>query len=197
MSSCDLGRIEDLAKRIGRVEGVLAVVLFGSYARGDYDEGSDVDLLVVFEGQGLKKQCWEEVVKIASRTELFTQIIMLTSEELRSSQLLPSILREGRPLYAKEGFDLQRLASFKPHAIVTYSLNSMEAKEKVRLIHRLYGRASGKYRYRGLVEKYGGFRVGRNCFMIPLGALRNVLGTLEERGAAFEVRYVWIPSPDG
>ncbi|HID90672.1 TPA: nucleotidyltransferase domain-containing protein, partial [Candidatus Bathyarchaeota archaeon] len=40
-----LGRIVDA---VSRVEGVIAVILFGSRARGDYNECSDYDILMVF-----------------------------------------------------------------------------------------------------------------------------------------------------
>jgi predicted nucleotidyltransferase len=42
----------DLDRLVGAtaaVKGVVAVILFGSRAKGDYDEYSDYDLLVIFE----------------------------------------------------------------------------------------------------------------------------------------------------
>lgn len=46
--------IRMLRERLGRLEPklpLLKVVLFGSYARGAYTVGSDVDLLVVYRGE--------------------------------------------------------------------------------------------------------------------------------------------------
>lgn len=40
--------LSNLIKAITDVEGVIAVILFGSRAKGDPDEYSDYDLLVVF-----------------------------------------------------------------------------------------------------------------------------------------------------
>ncbi|MEM2122808.1 MAG: nucleotidyltransferase domain-containing protein [Candidatus Bathyarchaeia archaeon] len=40
--------IEQLINRLEEVEGVVGIILFGSYSKGDFDEGSDVDLLIVF-----------------------------------------------------------------------------------------------------------------------------------------------------
>lgn len=37
-----------------------AVYLFGSYARGDYDESSDLDVMIVLESY---KSYWEELVR--------------------------------------------------------------------------------------------------------------------------------------
>ena len=37
-------------------------ILFGSYARGDFDDGSDLDVLIVLDGC---HSCWEELVRSA------------------------------------------------------------------------------------------------------------------------------------
>jgi len=45
--------VRRLRERLGTLEGVLPlvrVVLFGSYARGNYTVASDIDLLVVYQG---------------------------------------------------------------------------------------------------------------------------------------------------
>ena len=43
-------------------EHLKAVYLFGSYARGDYDESSDVDVMIVLE---MYVSYWEELVRSA------------------------------------------------------------------------------------------------------------------------------------
>ena len=50
-------RIRDVSERIVREFAPERVILFGSYAYGTPDEGSDVDILVVlpFEGKAYKK----------------------------------------------------------------------------------------------------------------------------------------------
>ncbi len=52
-----MDRIQDLCDRIAREFRPERIVLFGSYARGDPDEDSDVDLLVImpFEGKGARR----------------------------------------------------------------------------------------------------------------------------------------------
>jgi predicted nucleotidyltransferase len=49
-------RIEELADRLRRAIGDVEVYLFGSYARGEWLEDSDIDLIVVsksFEGENI------------------------------------------------------------------------------------------------------------------------------------------------
>lgn len=61
---------KDLEELLGRLDRGLAglygdrykgLVLFGSYARGEADEGSDVDLLLLLEGDVLS---WREYLRI-------------------------------------------------------------------------------------------------------------------------------------
>lgn len=42
-----ISRLETIVDRISRVSGVEKIILFGSYAYGEPDEDSDIDLLVV------------------------------------------------------------------------------------------------------------------------------------------------------
>lgn len=60
--------LDSLVKAIADVEGVVAVILFGSRARGDYDEYSDYDLLVIFEDDEVmwrnRRKLFENVGKL-------------------------------------------------------------------------------------------------------------------------------------
>ncbi|MEM4523385.1 MAG: nucleotidyltransferase domain-containing protein, partial [Nitrososphaeria archaeon] len=41
--------LNNLVETISSIKEVLAIILFGSIARGDYDEYSDYDILVIFK----------------------------------------------------------------------------------------------------------------------------------------------------
>lgn len=79
---------------------VSLAVLFGSVARGDDDEGSDVDLLV-----GLRKPGLSEKVALAKRlrdrTGLPLELVAL-EDALRRSALMVEILRDGRVLVDRD-----------------------------------------------------------------------------------------------
>lgn len=94
--------IKNIVDKIKGINGVLAIVLFGSYSRGDFDEGSDIDLLVVFRNKEELREGTKQVYNISAKSDYFFQIVCLTLDELRDSPLLSSILREGKIYYGKD-----------------------------------------------------------------------------------------------
>jgi predicted nucleotidyltransferase len=80
-----------------------AVYLYGSYARGDYRSGSDVDVMILLNDY---KSYWEELERIsylASETSLDYDVTVscLIMEEIQWKQsdmpVLRNIRREGMP----------------------------------------------------------------------------------------------------
>ena len=184
----DLSRI---VNAIISVEGVIAVILFGSRAKGAYDEYSDYDLLVVFEDDEVmwrnRRKLYENVGKLG----LFTQVLARSMRELRESTeptFLRSIFEHGITLYMRYPLKAPAfLQELRPMAIVTYSLKSLNQKEKMRLIYRLYG----KGRLKGVVQRKGGRRLGDGCFLIPEEGLEEVLDLLKHYSIEFEVMRVY------
>lgn len=184
--------IEHVADKMKRVEGVVGVILFGSYSRGEQDEASDVDLLTIFKDEESFKENREEIYKITAKSDLFLQVITLTLEELKDSQLLKSIVREGKVYYANG--DLKRLLnpSYKPYALITYKTTNLKPKERVTFTQRFVGRGRGKYRYRGIIHELNGYKVGRGVVMIPIMNLKKVTEYLDRENIDYVIRYVWV-----
>lgn len=183
--------IEQIADETKRVDGVIGVVLFGSYSRGDYEEGSDIDLLVIFRNKKRLKDHLRDIYKITSESNLFIQAIGLTLKELMSSPLLQCVLREGKIYYADE--DVKRVLTpmHRPYALVTYSTANLCPKGRVIYAQKLEGRGRGRYRYYGLIQELDGFKVGRGVLMVPLENLKTLTSCLEEKKIEYAVRYVW------
>lgn len=77
-----MDRIQDICDRIAREFRPERIILFGSYARGDADEDSDVDLLVImpFEGKGARKAA--EIMKRV-QPHFPVDVIVRTPETVR------------------------------------------------------------------------------------------------------------------
>jgi len=183
--------IECITDKIKRANGIVGVILFGSYSRGDFKEGSDIDLLVIFRNKKKLGNRLREVYKITSEGSLFVQVIGLTLKELTSSPLLQTVMREGKIYYADEDVKRALTPMHKPYALVTYSTTNLSPKERVIFAQKLEGRGKGKYRYDGFIQKLDGFRVGRGVVMVPMENLKTLTDHLEEEKINYVIRYIW------
>jgi predicted nucleotidyltransferase len=98
-----MDRIQDLCDRIAREFHPERIILFGSYARGDADEDSDVDLLVImpFEGTGARKAT---EIRKRTRPGFPIDLIVRTPETVRErielgDFFLREAVEEGKVLY--------------------------------------------------------------------------------------------------
>jgi len=183
--------IERVVNEIKGIKGVIGIVLYGSYSRGDYDEGSDIDLLVVFQNKKDLDRGLREMYKTTAKTDLFFQVIGFTLDELKNSPLLETVLREGTIYYAKQGVKKLLTPMHKPYALVTYTTANLNAKERVIFTQKLEGRREGRYRYDGLLHEIGGCKVGRGVVMVPLERLKTLTEHLEEKQIDYVIRHVW------
>ena len=184
-------KIEYVANKIKEIEGTIGIVLFGSFSRGDYDEGSDIDLLVVFRDKKDLDRGLSEIYRTTAKTDLFFQVIGLTLDELKNSPLLEAALREGKIYYAKQDVKKLLTSTHEPYALVTYTTANLNAKERIIFTQKLEGRRKGKYRYDGLIHKIGGYKVGRGVVMVPLESLKTLTEHLEKKEINYIIRYVW------
>jgi predicted nucleotidyltransferase len=191
LSSKVYEEIERVADAIQKVQGTIGVVLFGSYSRGDYEEGSDVDLLVLFKDKTALCKGSKNVYKATAKSDLFLQAICLTFNELCDSRLLESVRRDGKIYYANEDVKKLLASQHKPYALITYSTANLNPKERVVFIQKLEGRGKGKYRYEGLIQQLGGYKVGRGVIMIPMENLKIITEHLDKKGIDYVIRYVW------
>jgi predicted nucleotidyltransferase len=180
----ELGR---LIQAITRTEGIVAIILFGSRARGDYDEYSDYDLLVVFEDDEIMWRNRGELYRNIGNLGLFTQVLTRSVKELMEKTeptFLKNILEHGTILYLRYPFRAPAFSfNLAPMAVVSYSLVELSHKEKMRVNYRLFGKQNRK----GLVTENGGKKLGDGCFMIPTENLEKVSIILKEFGVRFNV----------
>lgn len=98
--------LEEIKRRILAVSNPEKIVLFGSYARGDFKPDSDLDLLVV---QGDVKAVRQESVRLrrALRGLLIPiDVIVVTSQQMERHRdtvglIYGPALQEGRVLYER------------------------------------------------------------------------------------------------
>ena len=84
---------------------LVSAVLFGSMARGDYNDDSDVDVAVIVHGltRALKHQILDKVAELELQHDMPLSILLLSEEEFnrlkkRERRIVLDIEREGIPL---------------------------------------------------------------------------------------------------
>ncbi len=98
------GTIREIVRRIAEGFAPEKIILFGSHARGNAGPDSDVDLLVVIEGDGSTRRQATEIDVALLGLDLPVDVIVVRPAELerRANQngtVVHSVLREGKILY--------------------------------------------------------------------------------------------------
>ena len=101
-----LDNIKDVAKRIGNEVNAKAVILFGSYARGNADENSDVDFLVIAESDLPRFKRSRRLYKLFKPYPFGMDILVYTPAEVEKASKSPlsfvsTVLQEGKKMYAR------------------------------------------------------------------------------------------------
>jgi len=187
--------LSEIVDAIKTVDGVIGIILFGSTARGDHDEGSDIDLLIIFKDQdAMRKNEWEVTRSIPS--DIFAQSICVCPSTLETTNpvFLQSVLEDGVILYMQHPLVLKiKSASLAPYLIVSFGLGILSQREKQKIDYKLFGRVSEGRSYAGLVEEHDGRRLGRGCFLIPKEDSESVLSLLDEHGLRYELLEAYLP----
>ena len=96
--------IVQVARKIGEVAHAQKVILFGSYANGQANKSSDVDLLVVAESSLPRHKRSRELYRCICPLRFPVDIVVYTPEELRRSNttqvsFVSQALLEGQTVY--------------------------------------------------------------------------------------------------
>ena len=93
---------EVLSNLLKENKDVIAVILFGSRARGVYTESSDYDLAIL-SSRGLTiKQLNELALKIACKVNIQVDKIDLIDLNKASNELIYKVIRDGKPIYVQD-----------------------------------------------------------------------------------------------
>ena len=193
--------LDALTRRLRVDEAVAAVVVFGSYARGESGRTSDLDLMILLRPYLTPSERTEaeaRVVRAAVEAETAARLpvhlapLVLDGgdREAINSRLAHDLWIDGIVLYAEAA----SLASLRPGGlspwdVVRFSLKQSPPRDRVRLARRLHGRPGrlGTIRLPGL-------DLARGAALIPGDQARAVQEALDDAGATYDIIPVWRES---
>lgn len=96
--------IKRVATRLGTMANAERVILFGSHARGEATENSDVDLMIIAESELPRFKRSRELYKLFRPYPFGMDLIVYTPQEVERGKRSPvsfvsTVLREGKTLY--------------------------------------------------------------------------------------------------
>jgi predicted nucleotidyltransferase len=172
------------------------IILYGSVTRGDYGEGSDIDIFMdVSKPKGLEEKIKGTVKEFYSSSwsakwkglGIKNRISVLVGNLDDWKDLKRSIVSNGIVLYGRYSTAIKG----KPMAL--FSIESIKPESKRVFVNRkLFGYKRYNKRYAGLVEKYEGEKTGKGCFTVPLEHSKKVLAFFRKQKVTVRIREIVV-----
>ena len=186
--------IKTAVESLKDLDNLKAILLFGSYARGEEDKKSDIDLLVVINSKQPKKYLKEVVRRVSSIDKEGLISLRLTNLRDYDPGFFQNVLREGKILFGCLVVDNKKLA-LKPYRLVNYDLSKLDNSKKVRISRRVYGYISKKdnkrYEYKGLKDEEEVLIYPNSTVLIPENSL-GFIEFLKRENVPFKEKKIWL-----
>lgn len=165
--------------KLTRIPKLTTAILYGSAARGELTETSDIDLMLVFDVPHNPETGGE--LEVAHRilgetkTERKLQIVATNLQQALEPDFLDNISREGTIIYGKPIILTTENLQLKPYVIYTYSVANIPQIKKTMLQRALKGykvtrEIKGKLyksEKNGLLKILGAKKLGKGVIMVP------------------------------
>jgi len=194
----------EITEAVRDISGLRSVVVFGSVARGDATEDSDLDLFLECD-RGAEERIWQRLVDVGRRHDLpITPVFYRESERGGFDlQFLESVHRHGRVLLGRLPPLTPGELDLRPMRLVSYWTPRLSPKQRARFLRRLDGyrtaKRVGRRWYRsaqsGFLAGVGGWRVGRGALVVPEQAVRQLDEIFQEFRVKRSLVPLWIQGP--
>jgi len=187
--------LKKITKELSEINDLRAVILYGSFARGENTSRSDIDLFILTTDKKTQKEIQDRVIELESETGRSIQPTIRTIAELQITDtgLLQNIFQEGKILYLKEPAEIPSavLLQQKPHLIYSFQISSLSQKEKARFNRYLYEQKRKGYKYKGFLQEIGGKRLSAGCVIVPYMQKEKMEKFFKKFKVKFKLLRVW------
>jgi predicted nucleotidyltransferase len=196
--------IEELKNFSKSNSDIKATILFGSYARKQAHSQSDIDICIIITNETLKNQISNQILNLEKKYNKNINVL-ITKPALKDldRQLVETILREGMVLYGTlPEISIQQL-ELEPYEIIKYDLSRLSQSDKMKIKRLLYGiKTKKKYKgkiyesnQKGIVEDFGGLRIGIASILIPEKLSWEVEDMLQQYDISLRKITIWLAKP--
>jgi predicted nucleotidyltransferase len=187
--------LKKITKKLSKIDDIRTVILYGSFARGEYTSRSDIDLFILTTDKKTQNEIQDRVIELESELGRSIQPTIRTITELQITDtgLLQNIFQEGKILYLKEPAEIPSavLLQQKPHLIYSFQISSLSQKEKAKFNRYLYEQNKKEYKYKGLLQEIGGKKLSAGCIMVPYMQKEKIEKIFRKFKVKFEQLKVW------
>ena len=181
---------------MSKVEDIDRIILYGSIARDDFDEKSDIDLLI-----DTRKKIDKKLFKIVNsyyKTKKFNEWKLKGIENTIScsvgrldskdwKNLKRSIVNTGIILYGKYKSSAEKINQY-----TLFSFENIKPdKKRISIFRKLFGFKIGKKRYPGIVEKIRALKVGKGSLLVPIEYTNELKKYFQKKKVAVKLYDLW------
>lgn len=186
----------EFANKAKEVKHVLQVILFGSVARGEDTDKSDIDIAIVHDSKD-KFKIMDEINK--NKTDKIQTTIININQLPEETELVGALAGEGLLLYGSPILIKEKKLDLKPKILISYSLAGLPQTEKMKINRALHGSISksifkGKeYKTEtfGLVKEPGIEKINRGVLLVERGLAPKIINLLKRFNIKFKEIPVW------
>ena len=171
-----------LKKELSKFKEINAVVLFGSFARGDYSvKHSDVDIMIFIDQLERELKLEEELRKKIINLNLGKELTIHTlfqykKLEEEDKSLILTIANEGQVLFAKKILVISNnILGLKEYFIIKFDTAKLKPVIKNKLQRFLHGYVIKGKRYKGIVDEEKVLSAGKGAVIVPGEILKSIL----------------------
>ena len=174
------------------------IILFGSVARGDFNEESDIDLFIDTD-----KDIEGEIDKLlklfgSSRINEIWKLKGMKSDisvkvgDLKKWSLRRDVISSGITLYGKYN-EIPEKVNY--YLLIKIDVSKFKSSRQMSIWRKLYGyrqRIGTKiYTGKGLVERLGGKKIGKAIILIPMENRKEIINFLNKNRVSYTVNELW------
>jgi len=196
--------IDEIKKISKKHQEVETTIVFGSVARDQTGKESDLDICFILKKENLKNIISNQILDLEKKYDKNINVIF-TSPSYKDidRQFIETLLREGITIYGKTPDVSVKQLELEPYEIIKFDLSNLDQSEKMKIKRLLYGiKTKKKYKskiyereQKGLVEKFGGLRIGIASILIPEKMSLELENILRENGVTLRKITIWLSKP--